>query len=84
MYQIVLEADGYLPYLISPEKGLRALVRKVLELAKEPARQCVDEVRQFVLYCEDKYYGCHAYFQKGLCVIYYVVVIVGSQVNMEI
>ena len=44
MYQIVLEADGYLPYLISPEKGLRALVRKVLELAKEPARQCVDEV----------------------------------------
>ena len=49
MYQIVLEADGYLPYLISPEKGLRALVRKVLELAKEPARQCVDEVRQFVL-----------------------------------
>jgi hypothetical protein len=40
----VLEADGYQPYLISPEKGLRALIKGVLELAKEPARMCVDEV----------------------------------------
>lgn len=43
-YQIVLEADGYQPYLISPEKGLRSLIKGVLELAKEPSRLCVDEV----------------------------------------
>jgi hypothetical protein len=42
--QLVLEADGYQPYLLSPEKGLRALVRKALELAKDPAKTCVDEV----------------------------------------
>ncbi|KAE8668570.1 Dynamin-2B [Hibiscus syriacus] len=41
--RIVLEADGYQPYLISPEKGLRYLIKGVLELAKEPARLCVDE-----------------------------------------
>ncbi|CAL5380009.1 unnamed protein product [Camellia sinensis] len=41
--RIVLEADGYQPYLISPEKGLRSLIKGVLELAKEPARLCVDE-----------------------------------------
>lgn len=44
VYQIVLEADGYQPYLISPEKGLRSLIKGVLELAKEPSRLCVDEV----------------------------------------
>jgi len=44
LFQIVLEADGYQPYLISPEKGLRSLIKGVLELAKEPARLCVDEV----------------------------------------
>ena len=43
-FQIVLEADGYQPYLISPEKGLRSLIKGVLELAKEPSRLCVDEV----------------------------------------
>ncbi|KAF2320233.1 hypothetical protein GH714_026207 [Hevea brasiliensis] len=42
--RIVLEADGYQPYLISPEKGLRSLIKGVLELAKEPARLCVDEI----------------------------------------
>jgi len=42
--QVVLEADGYQPYLISPEKGLRSLIKGVLELAKEPSRLCVDEV----------------------------------------
>lgn len=42
--QLVLEADGYQPYLLSPEKGLRALVRKALELAKDPSKICVDEV----------------------------------------
>ncbi|KAG5005616.1 hypothetical protein JHK82_023601 [Glycine max] len=41
--RIVLEADGYQPYLISPEKGLRSLIKGVLELAKEPSRLCVDE-----------------------------------------
>ena len=44
MPQLVLEADGYQPYLLSPEKGLRALVRKALELAKDPSKACVDEV----------------------------------------
>ncbi len=42
--QLVLEADGYQPYLLSPEKGLRALIRKALDLAKDPAKICVDEV----------------------------------------
>lgn len=43
----MLEADGYQPYLISPEKGLRSLIKGVLELAKEPSRLCVDEVLLF-------------------------------------
>ena len=43
-WQVVLEADGYQPYLISPEKGLRSLIKGVLEMAKEPSRLCVDEV----------------------------------------
>ncbi|XP_074302451.1 dynamin-2B-like [Silene latifolia] len=42
--RIVLEADGYQPYLISPEKGLRSLIKIVLEMAKEPSKLCVDEV----------------------------------------
>ncbi|GJV51681.1 hypothetical protein Tco_1447422 [Tanacetum coccineum] len=41
---IMLEADGYEPYLISPEKGLRSLIKGVLEMAKEALRLCVDEV----------------------------------------
>ncbi|XP_039039669.1 dynamin-2B-like [Hibiscus syriacus] len=47
--RIVLEADGYQPYLISPEKGLRYLIKGVLELAKEPARLCVDEVHRVLI-----------------------------------
>ncbi|GAB4849158.1 Dynamin-2A [Ancistrocladus abbreviatus] len=47
--RIVLEADGYQPYLISPEKGLRSLIRGVLELAKEPSRLCVDEVHHVLV-----------------------------------
>jgi len=43
--QLVLEADGYQPYLLSPEKGLRFLIRKALDLAKDPGKSCVDEVR---------------------------------------
>ncbi|KAK4256377.1 hypothetical protein QN277_009252 [Acacia crassicarpa] len=47
--KIVLEADGYQPYLISPEKGLRSLIKGVLELAKEPSRLCVDEVHRVLI-----------------------------------
>ncbi|CAI9786968.1 unnamed protein product [Fraxinus pennsylvanica] len=47
--RIVLEADGYQPYLISPEKGLRSLIKSVLELAKEPSRLCVDEVHRVLV-----------------------------------
>ncbi|KAG6781871.1 dynamin-2A-like [Populus alba x Populus x berolinensis] len=47
--RIVLEADGYQPYLISPEKGLRSLIKGVLELAKEPSKLCVDEVHRVLL-----------------------------------
>ncbi|EOY17160.1 Dynamin-like 3 isoform 3 [Theobroma cacao] len=47
--RIVLEADGYQPYLISPEKGLRSLIKVVLELAKEPARLCVEEVHRVLI-----------------------------------
>ncbi|KAL2456112.1 Dynamin-2A [Abeliophyllum distichum] len=47
--RIVLEADGYQPYLISPEKGLRSLIKIVLELAKEPSRLCVDEVHRVLV-----------------------------------
>ena len=43
--QVVTEADGYQPYLLSPEKGLRLLIKKSLELAKQPSLDCVDEVR---------------------------------------
>ncbi|KAM7478711.1 hypothetical protein LguiA_026924 [Lonicera macranthoides] len=47
--RIVLEADGYQPYLISPEKGLRSLIKGVLDLAKEPSRLCVEEVHRVLL-----------------------------------
>lgn len=47
--RIVLEADGYQPYLISPEKGLRSLIKIVLEMAKEPAKLCVDEVHRVLV-----------------------------------
>ncbi|KAM0927241.1 hypothetical protein ACQ4PT_003304 [Festuca glaucescens] len=47
--RIVLEADGYQPYLISPEKGLKSLIKGVLEMAKEPSRLCVDEVHRVLL-----------------------------------
>ncbi|KAJ8759509.1 hypothetical protein K2173_007126 [Erythroxylum novogranatense] len=47
--RIVLEADGYQPYLISPEKGLRSLIKGVLDVAKEPSRLCVDEAHHVLL-----------------------------------
>lgn len=59
-YQIVLEADGYQPYLISPEKGLRSLIKGVLELAKEPSKLCVDEVQFYV--CHFGLYSMFGFF----------------------
>ncbi|KAL9379677.1 hypothetical protein Peur_028159 [Populus x canadensis] len=53
--RIVLEADGYQPYLISPEKGLRSLIKIVLELAKEPSRLCVDEGQGYSLSADIQY-----------------------------
>ncbi|CAO2829869.1 unnamed protein product [Amaranthus hypochondriacus] len=47
--RIVLEADGYQPYLISPEKGLRSLIKISLEMAKEPSLLCVDEVHHVLV-----------------------------------
>uniref|UniRef100_A0ACD5YYP6 Uncharacterized protein n=1 Tax=Avena sativa TaxID=4498 RepID=A0ACD5YYP6_AVESA len=47
--RIVLESDGYQPYLISPEKGLKSLIKGVLEMAKEPSRLCVEEVHRVLL-----------------------------------
>jgi dynamin GTPase len=47
--RIVLEADGYQPYLISPEKGLRSLIKIVLDMAKEPSRLCVEEVHRVLM-----------------------------------
>jgi dynamin GTPase len=35
--------------LISPEKGLRSLIKIVLDMAKEPSRLCVDEVHRVLL-----------------------------------
>lgn len=46
LIQVVAEADGYQPYLLSPEKGLRLLIKRSLELAKQPSLDCVDEVSQ--------------------------------------
>ncbi|KAL6598602.1 hypothetical protein ACP70R_046301 [Stipagrostis hirtigluma subsp. patula] len=47
--RIVLEADGYQPYLISPEKGLKSLIKGLLELAKEPSTLLVDEVHRVLI-----------------------------------
>ncbi|KAL8523618.1 hypothetical protein ACS0TY_013550 [Phlomoides rotata] len=44
-----LEAVCYQPYLISLEKGLRSLIKGVLELEKEPSRLCVDEVHRVLI-----------------------------------
>ncbi|XP_047074701.1 dynamin-2A-like [Lolium rigidum] len=47
--KVVLEADGYQPYLISPERGLKSLIKGLLELAKEPSTLLVDEVHRVLL-----------------------------------
>lgn len=38
--------DGYQPYLISPEKGSRALIKGVPELLKQPPHLCVEKVHR--------------------------------------
>lgn len=60
----MLEADGYQPYLISPEKGLRSLIKGVLELAKEPSRLCVDEV--FIFCMQNEFELCFTFFTQFL------------------
>ncbi|KAG0472149.1 hypothetical protein HPP92_016695 [Vanilla planifolia] len=47
--RVVLEADGYQPYLISPEKGLRSLIREFLNLLKNLLNLCVDEVHRVLI-----------------------------------
>eukprot|EP00850_Spirogloea_muscicola_P022603 SM000303S11781 [mRNA] locus=s303:99059:105867:+ [translate_table: standard] len=47
--QVCLEADGYQPYLLSPEKGLRLLIKRALDMAKQPGLQCVEEVHRVLL-----------------------------------
>ncbi|GJP35777.1 hypothetical protein CLOM_g20304 [Closterium sp. NIES-68] len=47
--KVVAEADGYQPYVISPEKGLRLLIKRSLNLAKQPGLDCVDEVHKILL-----------------------------------
>ncbi|EFH50694.1 predicted protein [Arabidopsis lyrata subsp. lyrata] len=42
--RVVLEADGYQPYLISTKKGFRTLIKFVIELAKDPPRLHIDAV----------------------------------------
>lgn len=70
-YQIVLEADGYQPYLISPEKGLRSLIKGVLELAKEPSRLCVDEV--FMFYALSSFESFFSLFTSKFMIVMFVV-----------
>ncbi|CAI7847072.1 unnamed protein product, partial [Closterium sp. NIES-53] len=47
--KVVMVADGYQPYLLSPEKGLRLLIKRSLELAKQPGIDCVDEVHKILM-----------------------------------
>ncbi|CAI6004052.1 unnamed protein product, partial [Closterium sp. NIES-65] len=47
--KVVMVADGYQPYLLSPEKGLRLLIKRSLELAKQPGIDCVDEVHKILV-----------------------------------
>ena len=39
---VCARADGYQPYLVSPEAGLRALVQEAVELFRPPVRACLD------------------------------------------
>jgi hypothetical protein len=38
------KADGYEPYLLSPEKGFSALIKQALDLVMELAKMYVDEI----------------------------------------
>ncbi len=42
--QIVREADGYQPHLVSPERGLRRLIDECIQMAKDPVQTCVERV----------------------------------------
>ena len=47
--QVVREADGYQPHLVSPEYGLQRLVDETLALTLEPVSTCVRRVHQVLL-----------------------------------
>eukprot|EP00205_Picochlorum_sp_RCC944_P000503 CAMPEP_0182611276 /NCGR_PEP_ID=MMETSP1330-20130603/13299_1 /TAXON_ID=464278 /ORGANISM="Picochlorum sp., Strain RCC944" /LENGTH=662 /DNA_ID=CAMNT_0024830657 /DNA_START=103 /DNA_END=2091 /DNA_ORIENTATION=- len=43
--QICRQADGYQPHLVSPEKGLKLLVKEAMSYVVLPAERCVDDVK---------------------------------------
>jgi dynamin GTPase len=43
--QICRQADGYQPHLVSPEKGLKLLVKEAMGYVLVPAETCVDDVK---------------------------------------
>ena len=43
--QICRQADGYQPHLVSPEKGLKLLVKEAMGYVLLPAERCVDDVK---------------------------------------
>ncbi|KAK9826828.1 hypothetical protein WJX81_004888 [Elliptochloris bilobata] len=47
--EVVREADGYQPHLVSPEYGLQRLVDETLALTLEPVSTCVRRVHQVLL-----------------------------------
>jgi hypothetical protein len=47
--QVVREADGFQPHLVSPEYGLKRLVDETLALTLEPVSTCVRRVHQVLL-----------------------------------
>lgn len=48
--QVCREADGYQPYLISPEKGLRRVIGEAVDLCLEPVQVCVQTVHQLLMH----------------------------------
>mmetsp|Transcript_29663 Transcript_29663/g.63105 ORF Transcript_29663/g.63105 Transcript_29663/m.63105 type:complete len:704 (+) Transcript_29663:206-2317(+) len=43
--QICRQADGFQPHLVSPEKGLKLLVKEAMSYVLTPAEMCVDDVK---------------------------------------
>ena len=43
--QICRQADGYQPHLVSPERGLKLLVKEAMTYVLLPAERCVDDVK---------------------------------------